>query len=615
MAPLTIFAGANSSGKSTVIQSMLLTAQTLQSSVSSKHVVLNGHIVRLGAFNDIVSNGHEDSLVRIGFSLRPSNRESDYSFFAGSGSIRFHRHMHEFSSMECAYSFSTRGNSQEREKFQLQPKIEDSLVRATRAEGSSVEDFEISFKRSEKTNDSRIVSLNLSDRSLSDAERASLDYELVKTPAGSARRFPNVKGKYVGVWLNHFLPTKLSFVYDEVDERCQFLLRILLAPEEFRYFALSSIETYEHLNDFSDDLRKILLPSFEMVKGESENQRRMEKFAELLHALKTDTLIAFLSAYIEKINGLHPQVRRILKQSIAEKTDEIEKTVREKMSSDYNISFVPLMEPGDEICNQVQQFFSRKLRYLGPLRDEPKSVYPLAGAIDPKDVGFRGEHTAAVLDLNKNTRVEFVASKHFRTGATATKKGTVSLLVAVLDWLKYLGVVDDVETVDRGKLGHELRVMTPETESLHDLTHVGVGVSQVLPILVLSLLAEPGSTLIFEQPELHLNPRVQTRLADFFVSLNLLGKQCIVETHSEYIINRLRYRAVLSEGKEVAENVIIYFVEKQGGHSRYSPIKINKYGVIDNWPKGFFDESEETSASILKAAMEKRKKDSAKKNV
>jgi predicted ATPase len=71
LAPLTIFAGANSSGKSTIIQSILLTAQTVQSPVHSKSVVLNGHIIRLGIFNDVVSNTRENESIRIGFTMSP----------------------------------------------------------------------------------------------------------------------------------------------------------------------------------------------------------------------------------------------------------------------------------------------------------------------------------------------------------------------------------------------------------------------------------------------------------------------------------------------------------------------------------------------------------------
>ena len=132
--------------------------------------------------------------------------------------------------------------------------------------------------------------------------------------------------------------------------------------------------------------------------------------------------------------------------------------------------------------------------------------------------------------------------------------------------------------------------------------------------MVLSFLAERDSVLIFEQPELHLHPKVQTRLADFFVAMNMLGKQCIVETHSEYLINRLRYLVAKSNNTKIADESIIYFVEKENGESKYRPIKINKYGVIEDWPKGFFDESEDIASKILRAGMDKRKKELTTKN-
>ena len=112
----------------------------------------------------------------------------------------------------------------------------------------------------------------------------------------------------------------------------------------------------------------------------------------------------------------------------------------------------------------------------------------------------------------------------------------------MIDWLQYLDVAKSVESRDQGKLGHELKVALSDSDSTHDLTHVGVGVSQVLPILVMGLLADTDTTLVFEQPELHLHPKVQTLLGDFFLSMALCNKQCIVETHSEYFIDRLRFR-------------------------------------------------------------------------
>lgn len=147
---------------------------------------------------------------------------------------------------------------------------------------------------------------------------------------------------------------------------------------------------------------------------------------------------------------------------------------------------------------------------------------------------------------------------------------------------------------------------------MHDLTHVGVGVSQVLPILVISLLAEPDTTLLIEQPELHLHPRVQTLLGDFFLSMASIGKQIIVETHSEYIVNRLRFRAAAAEGEQISSLMKIYFAEKKEGASVFREINVNRYGAITDWPEGFFDQSQSEAEEILQAATRKRKAEKQK---
>ena len=149
-------------------------------------------------------------------------------------------------------------------------------------------------------------------------------------------------------------------------------------------------------------------------------------------------------------------------------------------------------------------------------------------------------------------------------------------------------------------------MVLPGRTHAHDLTHVGVGVSQVLPILVMCLLAEPDTTLIFEQPELHLHPKVQTLLGDFFLSMSLLGKQCVLETHSEYLINRLRFRAAASTSDEIAKNIVMYFVEKPADKSVFRRVIVNEYGAITDWPDGFFDQSQDEAEGILKAATRKR---------
>ncbi|MCX7218691.1 MAG: DUF3696 domain-containing protein, partial [Burkholderiales bacterium] len=268
----------------------------------------------------------------------------------------------------------------------------------------------------------------------------------------------------------------------------------------------------------------------------------------------------------------------------------------------------PILYASDYLTN----FFTENLKYLGPLRDEPKAIYPLAGYNDPNDVGFRGEFTAAVLDNNKTSKVTYIPSSQFPfSNKNELIPIRATLVEAVQDWLEYLGIASGIATEDKGKFGHELTISTSNSKNFHDLTHVGVGVSQTLPIVVLALLAESGSTLIFEQPELHLNPKVQTRLADFFMSLTFVDKQCLVETHSEYFVSRLRYLAAVAKDVAISEQVKIYFVEKPSHQSIYSEVQINDAGVIKNWPDGFFDETERNSAAIIQAQIERSR---SKKN-
>jgi len=259
--------------------------------------------------------------------------------------------------------------------------------------------------------------------------------------------------------------------------------------------------------------------------------------------------------------------------------------------------------------SSVKHFFCNRIKYLGPLREEPKSFYQLDTSSTPMELGLKGENTAAVFENNKTRIINYVDPSYFENGAKGEPKIVQGkLAVAVMKWLVYLGVAQNVKTYDRGMIGHSLKITNELGDMRQDLTHVGVGVSQVLPILVMAFLAGKGDVIILEQPELHLHPKVQTRLADFFVSMTQLGKQCLIETHSEYFINRLRYRVAVADNDSVANNTMIYFVEKDRseGVSKYREVTINRYGVIEDWPEGFFDEGERIAAEILRAGMQKK---------
>ena len=160
-----------------------------------------------------------------------------------------------------------------------------------------------------------------------------------------------------------------------------------------------------------------------------------------------------------------------------------------------------------------------------------------------------------------------------------------------------------------------MEVESSNSQRMHNLTQVGIGVSQVLPILVMGLLSKSESMLIFEQPEVHLHPKSQVLLGDFFLSMALSNRQCIVESHSEHLVNRLRYRIASSTASnELNDLTKIFFVEKTSKGSSFREVKVNEYGAIVDWPDGFFDQSYNQAQNILLAAAAKREAKKKKDN-
>ena len=137
---------------------------------------------------------------------------------------------------------------------------------------------------------------------------------------------------------------------------------------------------------------------------------------------------------------------------------------------------------------------------------------------------------------------------------------------------------------------------------ISDIMYVGIGTSQILPVLISVLLSEPNEILIFEQPELHLHPYSQSRLADIFVAFSKYKRKIIIETHSEYFLLRLRYHIV--KGNFSKECAAINFFQNTNG-TKVETVNISGLGNI-TYPEGFKDETQELLDSILEAALERK---------
>lgn len=129
---------------------------------------------------------------------------------------------------------------------------------------------------------------------------------------------------------------------------------------------------------------------------------------------------------------------------------------------------------------------------------------------------------------------------------------------------------------------------------------VGIGVSQVLPVLV-SAYASTSKLLAIEQPEIHLHPGLQAELGDVFIESALGGadNRFLIETHSEHLLLRIMRRMRQTAAGELPngvpavhpENVMVLFVEPDGARSLVREMPLNERGeLVKAWPGGFFEE-------------------------
>lgn len=237
--------------------------------------------------------------------------------------------------------------------------------------------------------------------------------------------------------------------------------------------------------------------------------------------------------------------------------------------------------------------------YLGPLREYPQREYPWSGT-SPVDVGLRGERTIEAI-LSATARNE-TRNLRYRSPHKPFQE-------MIAYWLKELRLIHEFKIEEIGTGANLYRAVvkrdSKSTESL--LTDVGFGVSQVLPALVLLYYVPEGSTILMEQPEIHLHPSVQSGLADVIMTVaKNRNLQVIVESHSEHLLRRFQRR--VADESYSADDIKLYFCESTGGKSKLVHLDMDLFGEIRNWPPDFFgdemSEIAETRKAILKRKMD-----------
>ncbi len=565
LAPVTVLAGRNSSGKSSLIQSILMIAQTLSNRIPDRALLPNGPIVQLGTFEDILSEQTNLRTLVVGFTLETGKEES----------------------VKITSQFRSASSNGE-------------SVSAIEASKVNVESVELDVTPSRLYDDFRMAIRRLSSIELGEfLKDVSSDYLRLVPYANKELNYQgsfSLKDKYADppepllVAFSHFLPTRFIGKYTVKEQQKRTLKKninyALRYPDEDQPFFKEHPEILDF--PFSNSLRENIVDLF---KDESV----LEAFPgltlkELIYEYRPEKLNQEKSRVIKKLVEL-------VVESILAKSSKSEK-MTEGLEAVGNNTYVEYL---GEAVEQTTQFFTSKIRYLGPLRADPQASQKFAPSSELDDVGAKGEYAAAVYHANQNAVIQWF------NPYTEENEGN-TLNIALNTWVRYLGVANEVKTQEAGLGGVSWLVVHMEGRKALPLPAVGVGISQILPILVMGLLAPSNTFLIVEQPELHLHSSAQARLGDFFMGLAKCSKQCLIETHSENIVSQLRIHIVKTGGKANAD-CLIYFVDQdKQGAARFAPIEISPEGNILNWPDGFFDETmlqeDRITAEFLKSEVE-----------
>ncbi len=238
----------------------------------------------------------------------------------------------------------------------------------------------------------------------------------------------------------------------------------------------------------------------------------------------------------------------------------------------------------------ADNFENKNINYVSPLRAHPQRYYLLDEANINTSLNTQSGTSLAEI-LKKNTQINS----------------------RVNTWLKKFGL--KVTVKEFKDIIHNIKIHQNDLDL--DITDVGFGISQVLPILVQGFMSNNRSLTLIEQPEIHLHPKMQADLADLFIDIVKLAmdkkgeikKSLLIETHSEYLLKRLRRR--ISEGKLSSKDIAIYFIEPRDKDNKDSAlikkIEISKDGSFE-WPKDFYITEFEDDMTYFQNLAKKNKK-------
>lgn len=233
---------------------------------------------------------------------------------------------------------------------------------------------------------------------------------------------------------------------------------------------------------------------------------------------------------------------------------------------------------------KIVEYYILDSIHIPILRGNPKRTYKL-NSTGPLYPGTFENYVASLIHKWQRTR-----DKRLRTLSNA---------------LHALGLTGKVSAKKVSDVGVEIKVgclsqVGTKNKDMVNIADAGLGVSQVLPVLVAVIAAEPGHLVYIEQPELHLHPRAQVALAQVLADAAKRGVRVVAETHSSLLL--LGIQTLVAEGNLPPELVKLHwFSRNKDGVTEVNSVDLDEAGTYGEWPMDFDDVSLNLQSRFLDA--------------
>ncbi len=564
--PVTLLFGANSAGKSTILQALVYAREVLERhNLDPDRTVLGGEWMDLGGFHSLVHNHNYDKPIKIGFELDLSEvGVPDYLSDADNYMLE---------NREWLYTPDNWLSNIQQASFLI------SITWSERLNKPIISRVEIE------------INYCLLAELVSSLDGKNIEIQFLNTGHHIFEHFDG---------LTWFTEDLLPDVFDSQLGARE--LQISDAAKQYYADLNSNIDDNDLQKDIKEDIDGIFSAA-DLIK-----ELGQEKDLNLTIGYTNMGLLGQQDAL--PVRGSRLQFDRNIFVSQKERSGP---GYEHPLAAETIVSSVLsglIVGPLDQVCSELDN-----LLYIGPFREVPKRNHDILRSPDLSRWA-RGLAAWDILMTDENKLVEKVNVWLGSKGKFDSQYEIVTNNYKLVDMngplyrrLQEDSYIDEEllrdllnEYISEAEERSELKILARDSGTKLEAADLGVGISQVLPVIVAALNTKRG-VISVEQPELHIHPAWQVVLGDLFATeIQERDLMFLIETHSEHLMLRLLRRIRETNDNELPpgapkltpEDVAVIYVQNTENGVDISSLKIDEDGeFIDRWPKGFFEERAE----------------------